>query len=113
MKSLNLLLEELPSPREAKLANDPELAYKYTMAIGQRFPAGEKAIATDSMYAYLYAFSIIHGRWPEGEKVIASDPEYAYLYARNIIKSRFPAGEKSIATDLWYWRAYKQKFNIK
>ena len=114
MKKLGLLLEELPSEREAKIASNPELAYKYAMAIKGRFPAGEKAIATSAVYSYVYAKNVIKGRWPEGEKAIATSSYYSQGYAA-MIKKRFKLGEPAILASSdtsinAYWHNYVKGF---
>ena len=82
------------------VASDSKWAYFYAYGIIEgRFPEGEKAIASDQRYAYGYARYIINGRWSEGENAIASDPKWAHLYARDVIGGRFPEGEKAIASD--------------
>ena len=139
IKQFNQILEEMPSPREIKLATDPKLAYGYAMATHRRFPAGEKAIATSAKYSWYYALNIIKGPFPAGEKVIATSAMFAYnyaakvikgrfstgediiatnfwyaiLYASDVIKGRWPKGEKTIVTEPYYWELYKRKLSIK
>ena len=60
------------------------------------------------MYAYNYALFVINDRWPEGEKAIASRPGTAQLYAKYIIKGRFPEGEAAIAKDDYCSKEYKK-----
>ena len=73
---------------------------------GKRFPEGERAIATDLWYSYLYAIDVFKGRFPKGERAIATDAGWSYQYARDILKRRFPEGEKAIATDAWHSYLY-------
>ncbi len=70
-----------------------------------------KNIVSNSELALWYANDIIKGRWPAGEKAIASDPWYAYLYAKYIIKGRFPEGEKAIASNPGYIKSYQDLLN--
>jgi hypothetical protein len=87
---------------EERLTRVPKLAYDHAKSLGKRFPEGEAAIAKDTHYAYMYAYSIINGRWPEAEAAIAKDASYAYMYANDVIKGRFPAGEAAIAKNAKY-----------
>ena len=92
------------------VASDSKWAYFYAYGIIEgRFPEGEKAIASVPYYAYRYALYTIKDRFPEGEKAIASDPEWACAYALDVIKRRFPEGEKAIVSNP-KWANLYQKF---
>ncbi|MEX2603318.1 MAG: hypothetical protein WD361_03905, partial [Gracilimonas sp.] len=85
---------------ERAIASDPAYAYMYAFnVIEGRFPEGEATIASDPTNAFYYAKNVIQGEWPEGEKAIATKPAFSYEYAKNIIQGRWPEGEKAIATD--------------
>jgi len=67
--------------REAALAKDSEIAYRYARNILQgKFPAGEAVIATDEYWSYQYAFYVLKDRFPAGEAAIARNPEVAKKY---------------------------------
>lgn len=61
-----------------------------------RFPAGEKAIATNPKTAFQYA-KMLGKPFPAGEKAIATDGGASLNYAIYALNARFPAGEKAIA----------------
>ena len=56
---------------ESVIAQDPELAYVYTIEILKKepFPAGESAIARDNTYAYMYAAYVV--KTPEDRRRFA------------------------------------------
>lgn len=85
-------LENLKS-KEHIWVRDPYTAYHYARVAGKPFPAGEKAIAQDSDYAYRYADRILKKRFPIGEETILQS-NYAYDYAVSVIKNRWPEAEK-------------------
>jgi hypothetical protein len=67
----------------------------------------EEIISTSARYSYEYAEEILDSeRFPAGEKAIAGDTEYAYHYANNIIQGRWKPGEVVLRQDDILWGRY-------
>jgi hypothetical protein len=88
---------------EKNIAKDAMYSFLYAHSVlKERFILGEKAIATNAHYSYYYAKCILKGPFPLGQKAIAKSDYYSYLYAMNILKRRFILGEKAIAENAHY-----------
>ena len=84
-------------------------AYKYVSKHGKDEEL-EPIIAKSAKYSYLYANDILKGPFKLGEKAIASVSNLAYLYALRILKKKpFPLGEPAIAKDEEYSKKYTQE----
>lgn len=96
----------------AAIIKSASLSYEYAMRVlsMNRFPLGEKIIATDPFWALLYAEDVIKGRFPEGEKAIGTNIETAMEYALDVIKGRFPEGEKVISRNHDQYEFYRKRF---
>lgn len=131
---------------EQAIITDAEMSWRYALDLDFRFREAEPIISKDAGFAHLYAVHIIKGRWPAGEKAIASNPntarqyvrwilvntrfltyekqmatstnkqdvEYAFEYARDILKGRFPQAEHLFAHSpghaIEYARLIKERF---
>lgn len=60
----------------------------------------------NARWAFYFAYTVIRGPFIKGEPIIASNPLYAYLYARYVIHKRFHLGEKTIIQDDKYRPKY-------
>jgi hypothetical protein len=65
---------------EPLFARDPKTAVEYARFTGQRFPLGEKAIASVPEYAYFYVITVLKDRFPQAEATLRKDPEYWSYY---------------------------------
>lgn len=99
---------------ERVLASEAKWAYLYALNVLEgRFEKGESVIATDIAYSYYYACDVLGDRFEAGESIMATDAEVAYHYARNVLKKRFKAGEEAIKIDGFYSGSYERFFGIK
>lgn len=66
----------------------------------------KQAIQRHPAYAYAYAAAVLRCRWPEGEAALLTNSMWANFYARNIIRGPWPEAEAVIATDHKEWQRY-------
>ena len=92
---------------EAIFAMSSRWAYNYANEILKNsFPLGEKVIAVDGHYAYLYA-ELLNKPFPLGEEAIAKTAvlgNFAFHYSKNILKARF------LLAEPYFQRIYKTKY---
>ncbi len=88
------------------LFKDAYTTYMYAKDQEKKFPEGEKIIAKNAKYSYLYALNILNGPFKQGEAAISKHPEYSYRYAYYVLNSRFPEGEPAIKQDPKLWHDY-------
>ena len=87
-----------------KSYDNPKIACKHAINIGQRQPEYEPKIMKDPESAYRYAYFVLGCRWsdifpPESESTIMKDPKWAYMYAKDVIRGRWLAAEPYIMKD--------------
>jgi len=100
LRTQHPVLKKLFSKGEKEIAKNPQFSYVYAQdVIKGRFPEGEAAIAKSPYLSSEYARYVIKGRWPKAEATIAKNPRLAYDYAGFVIRGRFPEGEAAIAKD--------------
>lgn len=66
-------LNEHPGNEDAEFGihKDPFFSLEYAEGmLGERFPMGEPAIASDPRTVWYYSIQVIHGRFKEGERII-------------------------------------------
>lgn len=75
--------ERFPAGEKA-IATSAEYSYLYARNTLRKkpFPLGEKVIAENPYYAYHYAIVVLDDRFPAGEKAISTDTEYTSVYER-------------------------------
>lgn len=87
---------------EKAIASNTNCAYLYARDILRGpFPMGEEMILKNSTITVNYTLYILKKPWPLGEDVIAMDAMSSYFYARDVIRGRFPLGEPMIAKSHW------------
>jgi hypothetical protein len=63
---------------EPIIAKDPTTSLEYARFIGERFPLGEKAIASDAGIAFQYVVSVLFGPFPEAEETLKNSDMWQY-----------------------------------